>query len=431
MFCENILKGSVYFKPESNKIKQQKKTQEAKKFIDYLNFFFKEDLIPFSEIVDLNKVFILDSKNAVEDEWLKNEYPKKQLKAFLKTVDNLKNRQLEYIKGKIFLYMMRLKLLKLNDEIEKNEFFSSEEKEMLSRIFEIGKKVFHTEIKRFEKDFPDSDKKFKEIFKDNIQNLKEKFLEFDKVDLGDKNYPIRNNYITDQCELMKDSFSNLIKDEIQKIINHVFNEIYKKLLNSPKIRDKMKQIASERFGIEIENTLENNFLGDLFVSVLFSVAGITLRMAVIEGAMAGATAAGLCLIGAEIITGIGALLGIGTLFVMASDFIGIWFRENCFDDIVSIFHKNYLNNISEICNKSNTEFSNKIDTFTKDLLSTKLTKIDLVPKLNYLNTHIKQNNTETKLNFDRIIKNCLENFEEKEDTRKLYIKIFEDLEYRK
>ena len=450
-FLNKFLKGSNYYMPEDKKKKD--KTREANKFIEKIQDFKIRELKDISSYVLISKIFINENKHLFSKEKSdKNDNssdPKQKsnnMKNFIDYLNSINSQIAESIRINFFKRKMRTRLYYINQICSLNLFLNDSEINKLTASLEKSNINFSDKIKDWKTKFTsnkeeeekltplikninkDNEKVFKEskfnystfeFFKfskkEKIDKLKEKFDLYERTQLKDEKYALRISYVKDQYQLLSKKMSDLIEDDIQEIIDKTYNDMMDDLSDS--LKEKFKKWASD-------NCKSSMIPGvDVWKKTLGTILSGLLGYGVRVGLVAGVEYGGFASL--SFLSGppgwiIGGIVGVGLLAYSLGDVIGIWKRENCFDDVIKLFYESSKNNLDEIIKNSRdkyNKFSEDILVFLKKL---KETSENISKLLQIMNNYEEEKIFDIQGNSEELFKKALEDLEETDEIKNVF-----------
>ena len=103
--------------------------------------------------------------------------------------------------------------------------------------------------------------------------------------------------------------------------------------------------------------------------------------------------------------------------------IGLWKRDNCFDDVVELFYESMKKNLSEIIKRFKDKYSKSFSNLKKDLLELKETLGKITKLHQIINNYVTKNIDSIKDTPEELFKKALKDFEEKDEIKDIFEKI--------
>ena len=132
----------------------------------------------------------------------------------------------------------------------------------------------------------------------------------------------------------------MIEDDIEVITKNNYNKIFEDLPLD--IKEKLNNILSVKASYDDTNDIQNlkytSLIGGTGSLVASVVVGFGIRAAIMASLESGMTAVAASAIAGPVAVGVGILVGVGSLIYSFSDYISIWSRGNCFEDVLKYFH---------------------------------------------------------------------------------------------
>ena len=422
LFVKNYLEGSKYYKPIQDPEIEREKNRDIKKLIENIQYF-KKEMKEISNYINISKIFINDNKNVFNKSSNINEKPRKQIKYFLESIKKLKSDKGELIKRIYFIINMRIRLYNINQKYSVNEFLNDEEKNFLSRICEKTEVNFSDELRKWKKNFPLNYNNFKNKNETKLSTLKEMFYYNDNTILKEKKYFIRDNYIRKQFELLSPDMTNMIEDDLKKLMFNSYDQLVDKL--TPSLKQKFKNLLLENCKYDDPNqqimTLSKVIL---YGTVLDSLIGSQLvkgaRYAIVSLLKTSECQATMAFFNGPPGWIIGGVIGVGCLVFCLSNYIGIWKRLDCFDSIIESFY-NYTNkNLDKIIDISTEKYLRVVITFREILLNLKETISEIKRLHEILNRFYITRFNNIDESIEELFKKAFNNFEENTEIKLIF-----------
>ena len=259
---------------------------------------------------------------------------------------------------------------------------------------------------------------FKEKYEINIEKLKILFDEVDKR-LLTSYYANKTSYIEDQIKYLGQTFqSNIIDSKIIEISSNSFETFTKEI--PPSLSEKVKNLLIKK-GF-LSRSIDDDVVELSLKNFIFAVVGIVVSFGIRIGIRIGIGIGILALSGEAAAFGtivvvpiIGEVALIGGIIYSIKDYIGVWKRENCFEDIIDILYKGLIGSKDELLTLYKNNYK---EIFAKLLYILKTSKED--SKLNedlknivdkYDQFKVENENQKVDVTFKNSLTNCIETLE--------------------
>ncbi len=215
------------------------------------------------------------------------------------------------------------------------------------------------------KDFKDFNT-FKLKFILEVDKLKGKFNEYEREVLSKESFFNKKNYIKKQIELLSLNFQKEVINTKMLRLSEIASREFLELLK-PELRKKIKKILVEKAFIDVDDLMEFNNNELLLTMGKLAGAGFVLGATEIFLSILPAAIA-FPVIGWAIASGISLILGVSA----TKDYIGLWQRKNCFDDVMECFYNYVVKNPNECLKKYADSYKDNLNNFSQHLKSFKV-----------------------------------------------------------
>ena len=323
----------------------------------------------------------------------------------------------QLIKTNFFISRMRIRLHNINQQYSLNMFLNENETNSVSNLFCKSDKKFSEEMKKWKNNFPSDYEIFKKIKEEKLHKLKEKFDLHERTILKDEKFLKKSTYVKDQYELLYHDMTKLIEEELKKIMDDCYISLMNELPDN--LKEKFNNMSSQEIGKYDLNqgiNISKNGLILLFCSGIgFAIADFSNITGTLGIAAALSGPPGLI---------IGGFAVIGVLTLSLRNYIGLWKRDECFDEVVKLFYETIKNNFDEIINRSNDLYK-KLFTNLKDyLIELKETSREITKLHQIINNYVTTNIDSIKDTREELFKKALQDFEEKDEVKDIFEKNF-------
>jgi len=307
---------------------------ELVKFQDILKMFLGE-FCEKSKLLNYFGTYLVSCKEALKN----NEVYKNGMNNLKNCIIDIEQKFSKKQKMTYLLVKLNYCFNEFNNLIsEKINCFTTYEISQLKKASVISCDEFEKSIKTWINIKIKDIKYFKEEYKIKIEKLKELFDKVDKIKLTDKYYMRRNSYIEDQMENLGGYFqTNFIESEIKYITETSFQLFIKEL--PVLLSEKVNKFLLDK-GL-INKT--NNSIGLSLESFLIAAAGVALSTGIRFVIVNLFREVFKITVGAAVPV-LGWLVIIGGSIISFNNYIALWSREGCFDDIVKLYYNNLIQN---------------------------------------------------------------------------------------
>ena len=227
---------------------------------------------------------------------------------------------------------------------------------------------------------------------------------------------IRDNYIKAQFKLLSLEMNEMIEEDIKNLILDCYDNLIKKIPD--RIKNKLKNLITE--DSKSYNLEKYNYLSD----GIFGIALGAWNLGILGGAV-GEAALAVVVGPAGILIGIGiVVISVGaSIGLSITNNIGLWFRENCFDEIVESLYNSISKNetLDTIINLSSEKYENVVKNFKHIMVNLQETLDEFQALYDILSKYYVRRENEL---FDGVLKKAFSEFEEKDEIKNLFKKLF-------
>lgn len=336
----NFYKGSKHYLPDEDEDIREERTRDLGKFVKKL-ILFKDDVKKISSELKLSKIFINDNLG-------KTTHSKAQLGNFLKYIDHLYTTKGERIKTVCFIKQLFNKLLEINQKNSYIDMFSNDVKEVFSNTYNNSINKFDLEINSWLNKF--------DINLETEVNEQIKII--DKEVLKDENFSVRNNYIERVLSVLSVIFNERIKTKLKDIYYQQYKIFQESIPES--VCKRLDKLLKESLPSILIAEIAGVSIGGLALigGISFDLAVLITRKAA-ENLLSKAVAAFFPF--GSVVAGVGIVVGLYS----SKDYIGIWKRSSCYEEIGKIFCSKMREQRVSLVENARENFKNALNSIKK------------------------------------------------------------------